>query len=66
MKMKVIAIIGGTQKNQAIKKDGIVPCLTSSMGCGGGYVPMIVYETKTDNADLRIRKRTEPPGGENI
>ena len=35
MKMKVIAIIGGTQKNQAIKKDGIVPCLTSSMGCGG-------------------------------
>ena len=34
-------IIGGEQKHQAIKKDGICTCLTSSMGTGGGYVPMI-------------------------
>lgn len=46
-------IIGGTQKNQAIKKDGICTCLTSSMGTGGGYVPMHNYTT-----DFRIRKLT--------
>ena len=34
-------IIGGTQKHQAIKKDGICTCLTSSMGTGGGYIPMV-------------------------
>lgn len=37
-------IIGGMQKHQAIKRDGICTCLTSSMGCGGGYVPMVVEE----------------------
>lgn len=37
-------IIGGMQENQAIKKDGICTCLTSSMGTGGGYVPLIIYE----------------------
>lgn len=31
---------GGMQNNQSIKTDGICTCLTSSMGCGGGYVPM--------------------------
>jgi hypothetical protein len=40
-------IIGGMQKNQSIKTDGICTCLTSSMGMGGGYVPMIV-ETKDE------------------
>ena len=34
-------IIGGMQENQSIKKDGICTTLTSSMGTGGGYVPMI-------------------------
>lgn len=34
------SIIGGMQKNQSIKTDGIVTTLTSSMGTGGGYVPM--------------------------
>jgi DNA (cytosine-5)-methyltransferase 1 len=33
-------IWGGMQEHQSIKTDGIVPCLTSSMGTGGGYVPM--------------------------
>lgn len=44
---------GGTQKNQAIKKDGVCTCLTSSMGMGGGYTPMHNYTT-----DYRIRKLT--------
>lgn len=37
-------IIGGEQKHQAIKKDGVCTTLTSSMGTGGGYVPMVVSE----------------------
>ena len=46
-------IVGGTQKHQAVKKDGVCTCLTSSMGTGGGYVPMHNYTT-----DYRIRKLT--------
>ena len=34
-------LLGGEQKNQAIKKDGVSTALTSSMGTGGGYVPMV-------------------------
>jgi DNA (cytosine-5)-methyltransferase 1 len=41
------------QKHQAIKKDGVCTTLTSSMGTGGGYVPMHNYTT-----DYRIRKLT--------
>ena len=37
-------IIGGEQEHQAIKKDGVCTTLTSSMGTGGGYVPMVVSE----------------------
>ena len=37
-------IIGGMQAHQSIKTDGICTCLTSSMGMGGGYVPMIVVK----------------------
>lgn len=44
-------IIGGEQKHQSVKKDGICTCLTSSMGTGGGYVPMI-------SPQYRIRKLT--------
>lgn len=35
-------LIGGMQKNQSVKTDGISTCLTSSMDTGGGYVPMVV------------------------
>lgn len=35
-------IIGGMQEHQSVKKDGVCTCLTSSMGQGGGYTPMIV------------------------
>lgn len=37
-------IIGGMQKHQAIKKDGICTTLTSSMGTGGGYIPMVLSD----------------------
>jgi DNA (cytosine-5)-methyltransferase 1 len=35
-------VIGGMQKNQSVKTDGVCTTLTSSMGTGGGYTPMIV------------------------
>lgn len=35
-------LLGGMQEHQTIKKDGICTTLTSSMGCGGGYVPMVL------------------------
>lgn len=41
-------VIGGMQEHQAIKTDGICTCLTSSMGTGGGYVPMVVDIRKVD------------------
>ena len=44
-------VIGGEQKNQSVKTDGICTCLVSSMGCGGGYVPMIVLKVKDGNND---------------
>lgn len=47
-------IIGGMQENQATKKDGVCTCLTSSMGMGGGYMPMVVE----NNEQYRIRKLT--------
>ena len=34
-------LLGGMQEHQSIKKDGICTTLTSSMGCGGGYVPIV-------------------------
>ena len=42
-------LIGGEQKHQSIKTDGVCTCLCSSMGCGGGYVPMIVMADSTRN-----------------
>lgn len=44
-------IIGSTQANAAVNKDGICPTFTTSMGTGGGHVPMHDY-------DYRIRKLT--------
>lgn len=35
-------LIGGMQKHQAIKTDGICTTLSASMGMGGGYIPMIM------------------------
>lgn len=44
-------ILGGEQAHQAVKTDGICTTLTSSMGTGGGYVPL-------HNYNYRIRKLT--------
>lgn len=38
----VIALIGGEQKHQSVKTDGVCTTLCSSMGTGGGYIPMII------------------------
>lgn len=35
------SLLGGEQEHQSIKKDGISTTLTSSMSCGGGYIPII-------------------------
>ena len=48
-------LIGGEQKHQSIKTDGISTCLCSSMGSGGGYVPMIVM---TENREQRTENST--------
>lgn len=55
-------LIGGEQKNQAIKTDGICTCLCSSMGSGGGYVPMIVLEEEKqkDYISCENRVKSEP------
>ena len=44
-------IVGSTQKNAAVSKNGVCPTLAQAMGSGGGQVPM-------HNCDLRIRKLT--------
>lgn len=47
-------LIGGEQKHQSVKYDGISTTLTSSMGTGGGYVPMTnIYPCMTPD---RINK----------
>lgn len=47
--------IGGMQKNQSVKTDGISTCLTSSMGTGGGYVPMVTEPLALDEQNNYIR-----------
>lgn len=47
-------VIGGMQEHQSIKTDGICTCLTSSMGAGGGYVPMIM-----EKKSIKIRQATK-------
>lgn len=60
-------IIGGMQKNQSVKTDGICTTLTSSMGTGGGYVPMVVAsrgrnkENPSDRTQgIELEQRLEP------
>ena len=47
--------IGGMQKNQSVKTDGISTCLTSSMVTGGGYVPMVTEPLALDEQNNYIR-----------
>ena len=52
-------LIGGLQENQSIKTDGICTCLCSSMGMGGGYVPMIVLadKSKVESRKSKVESR---------
>ena len=52
-------LIGGEQKNQSVKTDGICTCLCSSMGMGGGYVPMIVMadKSKVESRKSKVESR---------
>lgn len=52
----MLLCIGGEQKNQSVKKDGVCTTLCASMGTGGGYVPMIVFKVK--NNERFERKET--------
>lgn len=47
-------IVGSLQKNAAVKSDGVAPCLTASMGLGGGQTPVLIPSA----APFRIRKLT--------
>jgi DNA (cytosine-5)-methyltransferase 1 len=42
-------IIGGLQKHQAVRKDGISPTLTQAMGQGGGQTPIIMQRPRGKN-----------------
>ena len=44
-------VIASTQNHASVRKDGICPCLTETMGKGENNVPM-------HNNDVRIRKLT--------
>ena len=59
-------LIGGEQKNQSIKTDGICTCLCSSMGMGGGYVPMIVLadKSKVESRKSKVESRKYGTNGQ--
>ena len=58
--MKVICVIGGMRKHQSWRTDGIVPTLVSSMGTGGGYVPMIIIENESQTScEVKQREQTK-------
>ena len=48
--------IGGEQAHQTISKSGICPCLVSSMGTGGGYVPLLVLIK--EGGDFTVKKNS--------
>ena len=48
--------IGGMQANQSVKTDGVCTCLTSSMGTGGGYVPMVTEPIAYDEQNGYVRQ----------
>jgi len=37
-------LLGGLQEHQQWRNDGICTCLTSAMGMGGGYIPLILEQ----------------------
>lgn len=49
--MKEPIVLESNQNHATITNSGICPTLPSSMGMGGGYVPMIVEIHEDDNTD---------------
>ena len=61
MKQEIIRL--GGMYGQATRwgvydKQGIAPTLTASMGCGGGFIPMVI-EDEQDNQDRQIHRTLE-------
>ena len=52
-------LIGGEQEHQSIKTDGVCTCLCSSMGCGGGYVPMVVMTNRARKKERKKERKNE-------
>ena len=59
--MKLIAIVGGLQKHQAIKTDGICVTLCSAMGIGGGNTPLVILKNETDSIRIYGQRNRETP-----
>ena len=49
-------LIGGEQKHQSVKTDGVCTCLCSAMGQGGGYVPMVVMTVMAERKKERKKE----------
>ena len=60
--MKLIAIVGGLQKHQTIKTDGVCVTLCSAMGIGGGNISPTITSERSEvckvETEYRIRKLT--------
>ena len=41
-------LLESTQNHATVSDSGICTTLVANMGCGGGYIPMIVQEIKHD------------------
>lgn len=57
--MKEPIVLESTQNHATITSNGVCPTLVANMGCGGGYVPMIVEEKADGNircCDKRKRR----------
>ena len=48
-----ITMIGGLQKHQTPRNDGICPCINSAAGMGGGQTPIAIRPS------FRVRKLTQ-------
>lgn len=52
-----ITMIGGLQKHQTPRNDGICPCINSAAGMGGGQTPIAIRPS------FRVRKLTQKSVG---
>lgn len=52
----MLVLIGGAQKHQAVKTNGICTTLSASMGLGGGYIPIIL---EVDDMKIVCEKRLD-------